>query len=230
MFSLKGWHRAALAAILLAAGGFVWLTRPGVMVSEPPRDVYPERGLDLSAHNGEVDFEAVREDGYSFVILKATEGTDFKDRSFTENYRKARAAGLKVGAYHFFRFDKPGYMQAVNVIHSLRGKTLDLPIALDVEEWGNPSGHTTSQIMERLRSLIHQLEAHGYDVIIYSNKDGFRRFIEGRLDHYPTWICDMSGEPVHRRWRIWQYTHRGSAAGVSGKVDVNVMNPRISGE
>ncbi|MDE6377369.1 MAG: hypothetical protein K2K72_01335, partial [Duncaniella sp.] len=81
---------------------------------------YETVGIDISAHNGEIDFNKVRDEGVKFVIVKATEGGTFKDRRFIENIRKAREAGLKVGAYHFFRFDTPGYIQGLNFVNSLK--------------------------------------------------------------------------------------------------------------
>ena len=71
-------------------------------------------GIDVSAHNGDIDFDRVKAEGIEFVFIKATEGSTFKDKRFVDNVRKARKAGLKVGAYHFFRFDTPGYMQGLN--------------------------------------------------------------------------------------------------------------------
>lgn len=216
----------AIALIAVAAAGAVWLTRGPMSAPEPSAVEYPLRGVDLSAHNGTVDFEAVRDAGYSFVILKATEGAGFKDREFTAGYREARRAGLHVGAYHFFRFDRTGYMQAINILHSLRGKRLDFPLILDVEEWGNPSNPATSEIITQLRVLIQLLESHGHEVMIYTNKDGFKRFVAGRLEQHPLWICDLSGAPEQRGWRMWQFTHRGTVPGVKGHVDVNVINPK----
>nr|MDE7190383.1 hypothetical protein [Muribaculaceae bacterium] len=102
-----------------------------------PATTYPDRnrfeviGIDISAHNGDIDFRKVAADGISFVIIKATEGGTFKDRKFIDNLRKAREAGLKVGAYHFFRFDTPGYMQGLNFLNSLQSRQLDLPLIID---------------------------------------------------------------------------------------------------
>lgn len=69
---------------------------------------YEVRGIDISAHNGPIDFERIRNEGIDFVFMKASEGSGFKDVAFFDNYRNARKAGLKVGAYHFFRFDEIG--------------------------------------------------------------------------------------------------------------------------
>ena len=107
-------------------------TAPVQTAPYPDPERYEVRGIDVSAHNGEIDFPIVRDDGYEFVLIKATEGATFKDRRFISNLRRAREAGLKVGAYHFFRFDTPGYMQGLNFLNSVKARALDLPLVIDV--------------------------------------------------------------------------------------------------
>ena len=132
----------------------------------PDPEKFEVRGLDLSAHNGDIDFAKVKEQGFEFVILKATEGGSFKDRKFIDNVRSAKQAGLKVGAYHFFRFDSPGYMQGLNFANSLEGRELDLPAIIDLEEWSNPNSQATPLVLSRLTEMIDHLEGLGYRVMI----------------------------------------------------------------
>lgn len=194
----------------------------------PDPTKFPVRGIDVSAHNGEIDFNAVKADGISFVIIKATEGTSFKDRSFASNLLAAKMAGLKVGAYHFFRFDASGYMQALNLANSLRGRQLDLPVAIDIEEWSNPNQQGTDLIRGRLDEMIDYLEQHGFRVMLYSNKNGNSRFIRGRFEGFPLWICSLADEPSSFDWTLWQATHHGKVVGVKGDVDINAFNGSIS--
>lgn len=186
---------------------------------------YPVVGIDISSHNGpDIDFEALRSEGIEFVILKATEGVSLKDSRFHTNYLKATRAGLKVGVYHFFRFDCTGMMQAINLIHSVRGKSLDLPLIIDAEEWSNPITHPTPGVVESLYDMINYLDSHGYPVMIYTNKNGYERFVRGRLEEFPLWLCSLSelgdGSPS---CRIWQFSHRGDVKGVNGPVDLNAF-------
>lgn len=190
----------------------------------PSAELYPVRGIDISAHNGDIDFGRLAAGGVDFVMMKATEGTNFKDVKFVDNYREARRAGLRVGAYHFFRFDSDSEMQALNFLHSVRNRHLDMPLAVDIEEWGNPDGLATSKIVASLRTMIGMLEAAGYGVVLYTNKDGYTRFVKGNFDNYPLWICSFADPPVAGDWDIWQYSHRGSLPGISGRVDLNVLN------
>ena len=122
-------------------------------------------GIDVSAHNGDIDFDRVKAEGIEFVFIKATEGSTFKDKRFVDNVRKARKAGLKVGAYHFFRFDTPGYMQGLNFVNSIHGRNLDLPAVIDIEEFTNPNFQTTKLVMNRVTEMADHLESHGYRVM-----------------------------------------------------------------
>lgn len=190
----------------------------------PDRERFKVIGIDVSAHNGDIDFRKVAADGIDFVIIKATEGGTFKDRKFIDNIRMAREAGLKVGAYHFFRFDTPGYMQGLNLLNSVRGRRLDLPLVIDLEEWANPNSQPTTMVLHRLSEMIDHLESHGYRVMIYTNKNGFARFVKGRLEGYPLWICSLVDEPEGMDWHIWQGTHNGWINGINEPVDINAFN------
>lgn len=194
---------------------------------EPDAATYPIRGIDISAHNGEIDFERVKGAGKEFVIIKATEGTDFKDSMFVDNLRKARKAGLKVGAYHFFRFDTDGELQAINFMHSLRNRKLDLPAVVDIERFGNPDGHEATMIITRLRTMLTYLEKEGVEVMLYSNKDDYERYLKGNFGHYPLWLCTFTEPGNDIQWSIWQYSHRGTVDGIKGKVDLNTIKPEF---
>ena len=215
-----------LTALLLAGGSYAGLSLYGRYFGEAPEpseEAYPVRGIDLSAHNGAVDFEELSSQGVSFAYIKATEGTDFADRYFLDNARLAGRSGIACGAYHFFRFDTDGELQAINFLWALRGRHFDLVPAIDIEEWGNPDGHATARIVERLRIMITYLEAHGVHPMLYTNKDGYYRFIRGNFDSYPLWICSFSDPPLEGNapWTLWQYSHRGRIDGIPSTVDLN---------
>ena len=86
---------------------------------------YPVAGIDVSKHNGKIDFEKVAADDYQFVFIKASEGKTYRDEAFERNYQGARDAGLMVGAYHFFRKNRTGEEQAANLLSVIKGKPRD---------------------------------------------------------------------------------------------------------
>lgn len=197
---------------------------------EIDRLAYPVAGVDLSAHNGIVDFDSLAAAGINFAYLKASEGISFRDPSFALNYAKGRRAGLALGAYHFFRFDCDGRKQAVNLLRAIAGCALDLPVAIDVEESGNPAEAATELISARLDAMVSHIRSSGRKVIIYTNKNGDARFVRGHFDSIEDddpelWICSFTDPPLNRRqWTLWQHSHRSRIPGVKGFVDLNTFN------
>ncbi len=193
---------------------------------EVDRAVYPVRGIDISAHNGHIDFGKVAADSIRFVYIKASEGATWRDPKFEENYNAARLAGLKVGVYHFFRFDVAGWRQSVNVLGALNGRPIDLPIAIDVEDWGNPGEYSREHIIGHLRTFVQLLRLNGREPIIYTNKDGYARYVRGNFEDVSLWICSFTTPPIasQGRWHLWQHSHRGKVAGIEGNVDLCTFN------
>ena len=125
-----------LALLVLACavlgGGYMYF-----MGFSPDRDAYPVRGIDVSNHQGLIDWRRVAADDVSFAIVKATEGGDWVDKSFARNIAAAKEAGLAVGAYHFFTFCRPGAEQAQNFIATVPSDPALLPPVVDIEFVGN---------------------------------------------------------------------------------------------
>ena len=195
------------------------------------RSIYPVMGVDVSGHNGPVDFDSLAAAGVQFVYIKATEGATWRDRLYELNYRAATAAGLSIGVYHFFRFDVAAALQADNIVRAVRGHTLHLPVAIDLEEWTNPTDITTDAVVENLRSLITQLRLEGIEPIIYTNKRGYGRFVSGNFDDVPLWICSFTTPPMaeRERWTFWQHSHHGRLPGSPGAIDLSPFNTPVQG-
>ncbi len=226
----RRWIIAATSAavcLLLIAGGLVYVSRrlhrPNIVVLKRE---YPISGIDISSHNGVIDFHRVAADSITFVYIKASEGADFRDRRFSANCDSAINAGLKVGAYHFFRKNGNGSLQAANFLDAIAGKMLDLPLVVDVEDWGNEDAESETVVRNNLQEMITTLENHGCRVMIYTNKDGYRSYIRDQFSHLDLWLCTFK----HPRkvngfdWTLLQYSHWGNVNGITGEVDLNVFN------
>lgn len=195
-------------------------------ITTPPyvsEELYPVRGIDVSAHNGMMNLDAAAAAGMEFVFIKATEGRDFRDANFALNYLKAGHAGMKRGAYHFFRFDSDGIAQAVNLLKALRGRPLELGVAIDIEEHGNPTGIPADSITARLRDMVDFLILNGHRVTFYSNSDGLHKYVLPDYRGFPTWICSFNESTEQSDFTYWQYNHRGSVPGIRGDVDLNAF-------
>ena len=187
---------------------------------------YPVAGIDVSKHNGDIDFEQVRDNDYQFVFIKATEGMTYQDAAFDRNYRQAKEAGLKVGAYHFFRKNRTGREQADNLLGVIKGKTLDLPLVIDLEDdWGNGATVGRETAVQRVMEMINILNDKGYGVMIYTNLDGFEKYYQNLLMDCDLWLCSFTSPDLlpDLPHVIQQFSHEGSVAGVKGKVDLNVF-------
>lgn len=186
-------------------------------------DIYPVRGIDVSAHNGMMNLDAARADGVEFIFIKATEGESFHDSNFFINYQKAEHAGMKIGAYHFFRFDSDGVAQAKNLLTRVRGLHLELGLAIDVEKNGNPSDIPQTIVVEELREMIEYLNLKGIRPVIYTNREGYESYLMDSFPGCTLWICSFNENPINAEWTFWQYNHRGSVKGIRGDVDLDVF-------
>lgn len=214
----------ALAAVLIFGTLAYYVAGPRKPHVEVNRRLYPVRGIDISKHNGDIDFERVAADSIDFVYIKATEGAKWRDPKFADNFDAARRAGLPVGVYHFFRFDVSGLRQAYNLLDAIHDRYPDLPVAIDLEEWANAPDVSTDLIVDNLTVMIDRLQADGIPVIIYTNKNGYTRFVHGRFDNIDTWICSFTDPPLKGEWRLWQHSHCGRVDGIRGDVDLNTFN------
>ena len=190
------------------------------------RSKYPIVGIDVSSHNGDIDFEKVKAQGYSFVIIKASEGEYHHDSRFAKNYDNARAAGLKVGAYHFFRKKTDGLNQAKNFLETIGWRKLDLPPVIDVEDWSNDPMVQNERTQKHLDDMIDNLRSRGHKVMIYTNGDGYKKYIKDGQININLWLCAFKQPDAiaHIPHQLQQYSHWGRVNGIWGDVDLNVFN------
>ena len=214
----------AAAVVLVAIGGAWALLQtgpPAPVLSKFPA-AFPLRGIDVSHHNGVIDWPRVAQSGVTFVYVKASEGGDRADVRFASNIAAARSAGLRVGAYHFFTFCRAGEDQAKQFLSLVKVETGDLPPAVDVEFVGNcrdvPPRAVVRENLERWLELVEH--ALGRRPLIYSTPDAAEEFLSG-LQH-PIWMRVLPGEPKGN-WMFWQFDPSGSVPGIEGPVDLNVF-------
>lgn len=186
-------------------------------------DRYPVRGIDISRHNGEIDFDKVKKDGIEFAFIKASEGVSHQDSNYESNIASANKAGLKTGAYHFFRFDAEGVDQAQNFLNTVGRTNPELGLVIDVEDTGNPDNIPTEDIQKRLVSMVEYMNLLGHRVMIYTNLDGYYQYIHEILPGCLLWICRFQENPINAEWTFWQYDHHGKVDGVKGEVDLNAF-------
>lgn len=186
-------------------------------------------GVDVSTYQGEVDWKTLAEQGVDFAFLKATEGSSLQDTRFAANWEMARAAGVRVGAYHFFSYDSPGETQAENFISMVPAEPDALPPAVDIEFYGNKLQNLPdrAQVKAILDPLLARLEAYyGVKPILYVTDRSYRLYIQGEYQDYPLWVSRPAVAPLEKNWTFWQYSHSARLEGYEGseeRIDLNVF-------
>ncbi len=210
-----------LAGVVSAELGFFPDSRPAHLR-------YAIHGLDVSHHQDAIDWADVSGDDVDFVYIKATEGSDWIDPRFEENWSGADQAGIARGAYHYFRFCRTGEEQATHFLATVPPQSSTLPPAVDVEYTGNCGRQRGPEsIRAELKAFIDIVsDAYGRTPLIYADSDAYRRLVTGHFDDVPLWIPTLGEEPGlpdNRDWTFWQHNHQGEIAGITGHVDLNVF-------
>jgi len=201
-------------------------------------------GIDLSSHNGIVDFKKVAAAGIKYAWIKITEGTTHQNPGFQKKFDDARKEGIIVGAYHFGRPDTYYGLhtdwdnEATNFLLQLDKAGLecgDLIPVLDVEK-----GMKTDDNYN-CKWYLNWLDKVGCETktrpIIYSARWAWQLYImkatedlQQKIASYPLWLASYNEgiEPKRKpaiwdKWDIWQYTGSGDVPGVKGRCDVNWM-------
>ena len=205
-------------------------------------EVYP--GIDLSSHNGEVDFSRVVRAGVKYAWIKVTEGTTHVNPGFQKKFKDARRAGLIVGAYHFARPDtyagdpKDWKNEADNFLKQLEVARLecgDLVPVVDLEQGlKTDDNYNCEWYLNWLDYVGCQTKTRP---IIYTARWAWQLYImkgsnelQNQLSTYPLWLASYNeGVQPERtttlwnKWDIWQYTGSGTVPGVTGRCDQNWM-------
>lgn len=190
-------------------------------------------GIDVSKHNGSIDWNAVKNSGVSYVIIRCgyrgySTGVLVEDPKFRSNIKGAKAAGLKVGAYVF--------SQAVNEVEAVEeasmavglasGYGLDYPIFIDVEDSGGRGDGVSRDMRTAVcKAFCATVQNSGYSAGIYANKTWFNEKIStGSLTGYKIWLAQYASAPTYTatRYDMWQYSSKGRVSGIKGNVDMNI--------
>lgn len=217
----------------VAVGGVISIVGAAVffMNWEPDRGKHPLRGIDVSHHQGDIDWYRVAADDVAFVYIKASEGGDFRDSAFERNWHGARDAGLAWGAYHFFNLCRPGAEQADNFLDALpKGETQLAPV-LDLELDGNCALRPpVEEVLADISTFVTRVEqATGQAVILYAPEEFHRPYLKGQGLNRRLWVRSIWRSPSYvDDWSLWQYHQRGDVAGIDGDVDLNIIASGVS--
>lgn len=222
-----------VVSLTMAVGLYFAFEKGLVRFNHPDRVEFPIYGIDVSHHQGPIDWPVVAASDISFVFIKATEGGDFTDLRFADNWHDANANsnanGLATSAYHFFTLCRPGGEQAAHFLQTVTLARAGLPPVVDLEYGGNCSARPDkADFMAELTAFLAPVEAAaGRLALLYVTGEFYEDYLVGRLAANPLWVRNIFRRPQlpdERGWVFWQYTNRGRVDGISGPVDLNVFH------
>lgn len=190
-------------------------------------------GIDVSRHNGEINWNAVKASGVDYVIIRcgyrgSATGALIQDQNFTKNIKGATAAGLKVGIYVF--------SQAVNEVEAVKeaslavacakGYNLTYPIFIDTESSGGRADRIDKATRTAVVNAFCQTVVNsGYKAGIYASKTWFEDKLNmGAISgSYRIWLAQYAAAPTYKgKYDMWQYSSKGKISGIKGNVDLNL--------
>jgi lysozyme len=181
-------------------------------------------GLDVSRHQGAIDWSAVRAAGARFAFIRVGDGATIADERFADNFAAARAAGLVRSAYLYVRPEEPAADQAAVIARAVgRLGAGDLPVALDVEQVGDLDPAAVVRVLRDLVARVHT--ATGRAPLLYTNAATWTA-LGGPDLGVALWLAhwdveDPAVPAPWTDWRFWQRTAGGAIAGVAGAVDLD---------
>ena len=209
--------------------------RPGTALDQPPlfnnrkivltEGLPGKTGIDVSHYQGLISWgEVARDPQVTFVIMKATEASDFVDDRYQYNIREAHRHGLKVGSYHFYRANVDPEAQFRNMMRNINPREQDILPVIDVELTNGVSNELFVNRLERLCEMV--TNAYGARPIIYTGRNFYNKYFDNpKWRHYKFWIAayttlqpELGG---HQDYIMWQFTDKSRIQGIRGGVDMS---------
>ncbi len=196
-------------------------------------------GIDVSSHQSDINWDAVRSDGVEFAILRigyrgyAAEGNIRADEKFIQNYDGAHKAGIDVGVYFYSQAIsvEEAVEEAKFVLEQLDGRVLEYPVVFDwepVDTYDPDVAPRTEDVMPGTLTLsaaafCETMKDSGYDAMVYTNKKmAYIKYDLRLLENYPKWLALYNDDMTYYYdFDMWQYGF-GKVDGIEGDVDVDI--------
>ena len=183
------------------------------------------KGIDVSTWQGNINFNQVKASGIDFVIMRAGYGNAVKDNWFEENYRKAKAAGLNVGAYWYSYASsvEGAKLEAQGCAKVIAGKQFEFPIYFDIEE-KSQLNKGKSFCSGLVSAFCNEMERLGYYAGFYASLSAALNYITPEVrNRYAFWVAQWNDKCTYSgSYGLWQYSSSGSVSGIDGRVDMDI--------
>ncbi len=211
------------------------VTRNGYSFYKKGTEVTSLTGIDVSEHQGDIDWEKVRAAGIEFAMIRIGyrsygKGEITFDTKYKENIEGAGKAGLKVGVYFFSQAvsTDEAAEEADAVLDAIEGYDISYPVVYDWEIIYDDSARTDDVSVEMLADncieFCERVKSAGYSPMIYQNKNtAMYKLDVQRLKDYDFWLAEYSDKPsYYYDYKMWQYSSKGTVPGVNTEVDLDL--------
>lgn len=207
----------------------------GMVSYQEDGEVLTRKGIDVSKYQGEIDWEAVKNDGIDYAIIRVgirgySEGGILEDEFFRQNMEGAIANGIPVGVYFFTQAvnEAEALEEADFVIGMLQGYELTYPVYLDIEDVKKEScrtnGLTVEERTNNAKVFLERIREAGYEPGLYGNMKSFLLMVDlASLEQYDKWFAGYT-LPIYYpyEYKMLQYSEKGKVAGIPAAVDINI--------
>lgn len=211
------------------------ITRNGMTYYLEDEQITSKFGIDISSHQGVIDWELVKEAGVEFAIIRAGyrgygSGELVEDERFHENMRGAMDAGIEVGVYFFSQAVTPeeAIEEAELTLSMIGDYEFSYPVVFDWEfvsaEGARTEDISVTALTDCTVAFCKAIEEAGYAPMVYQNKrTSLFKLDLSRIAEYDFWLAEYNERAgYYYHYDIWQYTDCGSIPGITGDVDLNI--------
>lgn len=186
------------------------------------------KGIDVSVHQGNIDWAKVKADGIDYAILRCGYGSDMTyqdDGQFRRNASECERLGIPYGVYIYSYANSmaKANSEADHVLRLIKGRKLDYPVYYDLEDANTTGKCSKSLIGDMAEAFCNKIQKAGYKVGIYANLNWFNNYLtDSRFNQWDKWVAQYASKCTYKgKYTMWQYTDRGSVKGIRGGVDMN---------
>lgn len=193
------------------------------------------KGIDVSEHNGKINWKKVKASGVDFAIIRVGFGTNLKkqdDKQFKTNIEECKKNGIPFGVYLFSYANsvEKAKSEAEHVLRLVKGLKLDLPVFYDLEDENTTGKCSNSTILAISKAFEKIIANSGYSVGFYANKYWWSNKLNNAYyDKFMRWVAQYANACTYKgKVDMWQYSEKGKVDGITGTVDMNYKYSEIS--
>ena len=188
------------------------------------------KGIDISYHNGTINWDKVKNSDVDFVIIRCGYGDNYTsqdDKKWLENVQACESRGIPYGVYIYSYAENVAQAQseADHVLRLIKGHKLSYPVFYDLEDEPTTGRHTNQEILNMTRTFCTAIQNAGYNVGVYANKSWFTsKLTDSYYDTLPKWVAQYNSKCTYaKEYMMWQCADNGKVNGIGTNVDINFL-------